>query len=155
MIEITGNIWDYHERGEVICITTNGSLNKQRKAVMGRGVARQAKDRFSDLPKDLAAHIMLNRNTVGWFPAYSIISFPVKHKWWEEASIDLIKKSAQQLRFLASQFHVDRKLYMVRPGCGNGGLKWEDVRLVLGAILIESRYIIVEQASEDSEQSLC
>ena len=38
MKEITGDLWDYYRRPmHTICITTNGTIKKNGKAVMGRG----------------------------------------------------------------------------------------------------------------------
>ena len=49
MNEITGTIWDFLGRA-IIAITTNGAVTKQGKAVFGRDCARQAQERFPDLP---------------------------------------------------------------------------------------------------------
>lgn len=37
MKEAVGNLWDFHEQGKWIVITTNGSVNMAGYAVMGRG----------------------------------------------------------------------------------------------------------------------
>ena len=39
--------------------------------------------------------------------------------------------------------HLD-KVYMARPGCGNGQLKWEDVKPLIAPIL-DDRFIVVER----------
>ncbi len=39
--------------------------------------------------------------------------------------------------------HLD-KVYLVRPGCGNGQLKWEDVKPLIAPIL-DDRFIVVER----------
>ena len=51
MKKMKGNIWDI--KADAKCITTNGFLCKSgrlSKAVMGRGVAKQAAVTFSGLP---------------------------------------------------------------------------------------------------------
>ncbi len=49
MLETIGDIWKYADQGDVIVITTNGSLTRDGRAIFGRGVARQAALRFPDL----------------------------------------------------------------------------------------------------------
>jgi hypothetical protein len=49
--EIVGNIWDYYDKGHWIVITTNGIVNKNGEAIMGRGVALEAAKKFKDLPR--------------------------------------------------------------------------------------------------------
>jgi len=34
---------------------------------------------------------------VFYFPEYGLITFPVKHNWWEAADLDLIDRSAREL----------------------------------------------------------
>lgn len=60
MIEETGNIWDFIDLVDAICITTNGFVTNSDapKAVMGRGTANQAKNRFPGL--DIYLAMLLN-----------------------------------------------------------------------------------------------
>jgi hypothetical protein len=41
MEEIVGDLWDYQGRA-VLALTTNGSLSRDHRAILGRGCARQA-----------------------------------------------------------------------------------------------------------------
>ena len=50
MKEITGDIWDYHKQGHWIVITTNGTVKSNGEAVMGRGIALQARAKFIQHP---------------------------------------------------------------------------------------------------------
>src|SRR5216683_7097887 len=61
-------------------------------------------------------------------------SFPVKQPWIEPADPDPIQQSARQLWYAFWKMHLD-KVYMARPGCGNGQLKWEDVKPLIAPIL--------------------
>ena len=54
MREVIGNLWDFYDRGAHVAITTNGSISGNNLAVMGRGVALEAKQRFPALPRQLA-----------------------------------------------------------------------------------------------------
>lgn len=70
-----------------------------------------------------------------------LISFPVKHKWFEAADLSLIERSAKQLMLLISCTEFE-KVLLPRPGCGNGRLQWADVKKVLEPILDERVYIV-------------
>lgn len=143
MIEVTGDIWDYHEQGYWIVITTNGTVRKDGACVMGRGVALQAAKRFPDLPYKLGNFLNEFTNTVKLFAEYRIITFPVKHNWWESAEIHLIEESCRRLRDYAGYFFPgEQGIYMVRPGCGSGGLDWKDVKPILEKYL-DDRFIVV------------
>ena len=146
MREIIGDIWDFHKQLYWIVITTNGTVKKDGRAVMGRGIALQAIERFENLPYALARGVKEKGNIVFALWGFGLISFPVKHNWWESASLDLIEESCKQLREVADkvlnpnsycledQQTLKGKLttiYMVRPGCGAGGLDWKDVKPIL------------------------
>jgi len=143
MLEVTGNLWDFWEKGEWIVITVNGTIKKDGSCVMGRGVAKEAALRFPKLPLELGKGLREHENISMVFGQYQVITFPVKHNWWERADLELIKESAE---ILANLFPTkdNTKVYMVRPGCGNGGLKWEDVKPVI-AELLGDNFIIVEK----------
>lgn len=53
----TGDIWTVYPTTDLILITTNSTLRRDGKLVMGRGIARQARDRFPRLAKVLGQHI--------------------------------------------------------------------------------------------------
>ena len=42
MKEIKGNLWDFHDQGYFVCITTNGEINSKTppELIMGKGIAR-------------------------------------------------------------------------------------------------------------------
>lgn len=143
MLEARGDLWDFHEDGYTICITTNGFVKKNGEAVMGRGCAREATYRYDDIAELLGNWIDMRGNKICWFSDKRIISFPVKHHWKEEADIELIKASSRDLMDLLDQ-NPDTKtpIYLPRPGCGNGRLKWSDVKPVLAEVL-DDRVIVV------------
>ena len=140
MIEIFGNFWD--ELGDLHVITTNGTVKRNGGAVMGRGIAAQAKRKLPYIDATLGQAIRDKGNNVhclGMWGRYEIASFPVKWNWWEDADLELIERSAHQLVALSEEYH---KIVMVRPGCGNGNLEWDVVKPVLNPILDDSFYII-------------
>lgn len=148
MKEATGNIWRH--RTDAIVIPTNGDVNRHGRAVMGRGLALQAARRWALLPKVLADLLREHGNHV--MDVYkprrlpTVLTFPVKHHWYDSADLDLIERSAQELVALVDRLAY-RQVALPRVGCGNGGLDWKDVRPILERHL-DDRFILVSRPSE-------
>jgi hypothetical protein len=151
MIEVTGDLWTYKPElalpgGVFRVITTNGYVSLDGQCVMGRGCAREAKDRYPALPTELGAKIRAGGNNVYPFLDYGIITFPVKHHWKQQASLRLIERSVQQLHELYYEmrwlFVQPPFIVIPRPGCGNGRLEWETVRPMLDEWLDDHFYVI-------------
>lgn len=145
MLEANGNLFEL-AKGGVLCITTNGFVKKNGDAVMGRGCAKQASQRWPDFPKILGSSIKENGNIpsvrFGVSGYQAVVAFPVKHNWWERADLELIAESAERLRNTAEALGWSR-VFVPRPGCGNGGLRWEDVKPVLEPYF-DDRFVIVD-----------
>lgn len=136
------NIWDQVDGWR--CIPTNGFVKNDGKAVMGAGVAKQAVQRFEDVERMLARCIKENGNRVSILSAKKgLISFPTKNNWWENSDIDLIERSAYQLHDFSKMTILP--IYLPRPGCANGGLKWEDVKPVIEPILGDRIIVVTNQ----------
>lgn len=87
------DIFSYIGKANAICITTNGYINSQGLAVMGKGCAKEAVERWKDIPRVLAQKIRENGNVVNLLfqeQGTWIISFPVKPSFVEDADISLI-----------------------------------------------------------------
>jgi hypothetical protein len=169
MIEIIGNLWE--QEANAICITTNGFVKKDGRAVMGRGCAKEALDRYPGIDKKLGVKLLKHKfNNIPHLlleePKWDIVSFPVKPKsavfdgnnavshlfgnfkigdfvpgWACKADLELIKKSAELLVKRANYYNY-QKVILPRPGCGAGELKWEDVKPILKEILDDRFYVI-------------
>jgi len=161
MKEIIGDIWDYWETGYPICITINGFVKRNGEAMMGRGVALQAKQRFPHLPQLLGTRIRQHgwQRVTYWGPGLRLITFPVKRDWsysdgtnvvqhlqhkfpcgsrvpgWAlKAELQIIEESLRRLDKLRKRelgAHID--IVLPRPGCGAGELEWQDVFLSCAA----------------------
>jgi len=130
MREVVGDMWVYEGRKNFfLLITTNGYVKKDGTGVMGRGCALEAAERYPDLPRYLGLSIKRRGNVVSLLQP-GLYSFPVKHKWDEAADIKLIKQSVVKLKEMAEK-HPERRYVLPRPGCGNGRLRYEDVRPLL------------------------
>lgn len=177
MLELYGNIWEQGGKYDAVVITTNGYVKKNGEAVMGRGIAAAAKERFPELPLKLGEHLIKNGNTV-WGLTYPhmpfwIITMPVKPEfgphgmpgWRAKADLKLIEASAKQLAGVEPYYGIIRNInesysndilttgtsqirpvntvLMPRPGCGNGGLTWEQVKPIIEPIL-DDRFTVME-----------
>ena len=150
MREIRGNLWDWYSKpGTTVFITTNGMVRKDGAAVMGRGCALEAKQRFPgveyllgrllkdgcpcDTCKELGFDLLPHNRIHSLHPlAEGVATFPVKHKWFEEADLALIQSSVEQMQKLLWFLDAAMPTFVLpRPGCGNGRLTWEQVRPLL------------------------
>lgn len=137
MRELYTNLWSYWRKpGYVICITTNGFVKANGDAVMGRGCAAECVKLLPFIQGTLGHHIKQHGNVAGYLftpdsPYGGLATFPVKHKWFEQADLELIKQSTAWLHNEATVNHPEWKYLLPRPGCGNGKLKYEDVRPLL------------------------
>ena len=139
MRELQQDIWFYQGQA-VIVLTTNGSVTRDGRAIMGRGVARQAAARFPDLCSRLGALLQGGGNHVYEIQA-GLVSFPVEETPFSLPDKRLIRRSAEELRSLADQ--AGWQLIVVpRPGCGGGGLAWEEVKPLLVG-LFDERFIVL------------
>lgn len=134
-----------HKKGYWIVIPTNGFVNKKGECTMGAGLALQAKQKWEDLPKELGDRIKEYGNVVFTFHKYGIITFPVKHNWWEDADPKLIEDTCKDLLriFEYNLSGIPLPLYLPKVGCGNGKLEWKDVEPILAKYLDE-RFIVCD-----------
>jgi hypothetical protein len=135
---IEGNLWKFHTPSNWIVVPTNGSIRKDGACVMGRGVALQAKKRYGTLPYELGQKLRETGNNVYTFKDYGLLTFPVKHKWFESADLSLIEQSVKQLLYV-----VDRPIYLPMVGCGNGKLSWKVVKPLLETYFDDSFTAVV------------
>ena len=139
MLEECGDFWLVP--ADLRCITTNGALRRNGNAVMGKGIAMEARKRYHDIEAILGSLINKYGNHV-FLLGYNTISFPTKYHWKHDSDIQLIKRSAQELVKLLEDNPAKRVL-LTRPGCGNGNLKWSEVKTVIQDILVDNKFIIV------------
>lgn len=129
MIIVKGNLWNFKADWKII--TVNGSIRKDGCAVLGRGCALEATHKYPQLQRLLGARIRTYGNRVHCFLPYKLLTFPVKHEWWEQADIDLIALSTHQL---SRWIFPDSSYVMPRAGCGNGRLQWAVVHPILSRL---------------------
>lgn len=141
MHETVGDIWNFTGTA-VIAITTNGSLTRDCRAVFGQGVAKQASLRFPWLA-DKLGRLIAEQGSHVFDLGNGIVTFPVEETPWSLPDLRIIARSARELRELADRSGWQR-LVVPRPGCGGGGLAWQDVRPHLEACF-DQRFLVISQ----------
>lgn len=144
MRELTGDLWSFHmPYSHRLIIPTNGFIKRDGSNVMGKGLAWDAKTRYRHLPMALGRHLQLHGNVPVEFPKEGLITFPVKYNWFDEADLGLIELSCGLLRSHMKHSNWARyNIFMPRVGCGNGGLKWQDVKPIIEATFEDTGYRI-------------
>jgi hypothetical protein len=135
-----GNLFDSQD--DFILVTGNATLRKDGALVMGRGAARQLKDRYPVFP-----HLVGQYIKDGCYPKHNSVAvygiiligrfglFQVKYNWWEEADLDLIKFSVDELCNLYSTGFLGTKTVSVNyPGIGNGRRNEQDVYPIISKL---------------------
>lgn len=140
MKEIIGDLWTFENK----CITTNGMLTKQGLAIMGKGIALEARLRHPDLPYILGQLIKEKGNHV-YFLKIGYISFPTKNDWKNNSSLELIERSCIELIDLVNDpWYQITEVVLPKPGCGNGGLDWKVVKPILEKYL-DDRFSVISK----------
>jgi hypothetical protein len=144
MIEVQQDLWTID--ADWICITTNGTVKRDGAAVMGRGCALEAKQRFPGIDDLLGQYIQENGNIVQYIARFGndqlLMAFPVKHHWRENADVKLIERSCSQLVQLYERSYKPR-IALPRPGCGNGHLSWDIVKPICEYYFTTDDFIVV------------
>lgn len=164
MREITGNLFDYINKVDILCITTNGFVKANGECVMGKGCAKEATRRWPGIAKILGSKLQGGANIVHGLiqeentiiasfpvkPVYSVCkedhSNVVRHMrnkfkpgnkvpgWACVADPAIIQGSAIYLAEIVNTYGFNNIL-LPRPGCGAGELNWPDIRLLLNKYL--------------------
>jgi len=133
------------DSSSLFCCTTNCIVTKAGKAVMGAGIALLFKIYFPGIDENLGKK--LKSDGAGVYLIWeepAIVAFPTKYHFKDNSAIDLIIKSCHELVNLTKDLKFDR-IYLSRPGCGLGGLKWEEVGPIISEILLDDKFVIVNK----------
>lgn len=125
MRSMIGDIWSmYGKPLHKVCWTAN-QIIFNGELVMGAGIAKEAKLRFPDLPRLMAAAIVGLKE-----PFYLIecpqqlIALQTKIHWRDPSPLWLVEESIKRLGKLAAA-NQTWVYHTVRPGCGLGGLSFQ------------------------------
>ena len=125
----TGDMWMAYPTTDLFLITTNSTLRRDGALVMGRGIARQARDRFLGLGKVLGQHVLNlcgNQGEYGLlisprWPEAKLGVFQVKRHYSHAASLELIQNSTTALCAWCTE-QPKATIALNFPGIGNGRL---------------------------------
>jgi len=154
MIEKIGNIWDSHEHGWWIVITTNIGWRKSGDAVMGAGIAKAAAEKCPKLPGwygDRCEKYGADTAVAIYKPGRFIL-FPTKPlnesqpwmSWKNDADLGLIMRSTIQLAKLIDIVNLGTQVGLPLVGCENGNLRAKQVLPILRSYL-DDRFVLFER----------
>lgn len=122
---------------------------------MGKGIAYQFKLKFPDNNREYVKACksgLLKIGTLHYFQEKekTIINFPTKDKWRQKSQVDYIKKGLQELVDLIQLLKIE-SISIPPLGCGNGGLKWHEIKPIIIEYLLplsESLDIVIYEPSQ-------
>lgn len=132
MRETVGNMWNIYNSCDLFVITTNGVITKSGLLVMGKGIAREARDNFPGLDARLAEKIRLHGEQEQSYWRYGFLAgkklgiFQTKGHWADAADLGLIHLSTVMLRAWALNY-PSAQINLNYPGIGAGRLGINDV----------------------------
>lgn len=113
-----------------VVIPTNTMVTSHNKAVMGAGLARQARDRFPGLDEHYGAMLLAGQRFVE-VTEHRLLLVPTKTDWRQPSTIELVEAAvADLLNWHHKATHSDL-VAVPKLGCGHGGLTWTDVHQTL------------------------
>jgi hypothetical protein len=153
MREVAGDIWEFHQQGNWIVITTNIGWKKNGENPMGAGIAKAAAAMYPELPAYYGRRCKQygTDTAVCEYKPGNLILFPTKPldeispwaSWRSGSSLDLISRSAKQLAYL-NMIGPSRVIGLPLVGCQNGGLQRGDVIGILRENL-DDNFILFER----------
>ncbi|WP_420640503.1 hypothetical protein [Candidatus Leptofilum sp.] len=154
-----GDMWTVFATADLFLITTNSTIRQDGALVMGRGIAKQARDRFPGLAASLGRHILNTCGRLGDYgllvsprwPAAKLGAFQVKLYYSQPASLELIRHSTAIFCAWCA-VHPDAKVVLNYPGIGNGRFRREVVLPIIAQL--PEQVTIWEYSLPDKENFL-
>lgn len=143
-------------KGNLLTSNTQAIVNTVNTVgVMGKGIALQFKERFPQNFKAYAAACKRGEVKTGEMFVFTetdlhgekiIINFPTKQEWFRKSQYSWIEEGLKDLVRVIEEMDI-KSISLPPLGCGNGGLKWEKVKLLLNnhlGNLINTEVIVYE-----------
>ncbi len=147
---LRGSLWDSGLNNCVRVVSVNLGWKNTRENVMGRGVAKQAAERYPMLPSwyGWRCEAMADTELTRLYRYRDLVLFPVKPldrllphlSWKQTASLELVERSTKQLKVF---FTGADTVALPLVGCGNGGLNPRDVLPILKEHLQNDRFLLI------------
>lgn len=147
---IKGNLLEANTEALVNTVNTVG--------VMGKGIALQFKEAFPNNYKKYVAACKHKELVNGKLLVVKeltlqgekiIINFPTKTEWFQKSKYEYVEEGLKALIDVIRDYQI--KSIAIPPlGCGNGGLKWEKVKLMMEQYLapLQDIDVIVYEPNE-------
>jgi len=157
-----GNMFKYlGKKGHCIVITTNQTLKKDGRLVMGKGAAYELVKRLKhrgDISKLAGKKVKGLRRNLGKRP-YGFLflvkgrvgMFQTKYNYFEDSDTYIIRFSATKLRTVCLKY-PKTKFHLNYPGIGFGNLPIEHVKPVLDEVFKDVKNLYIWQLHEDVEE---
>jgi len=124
-----GDIWSVYEQADLFLVTTNATLKGNGALVMGRGLARQARDRFPGIDLAFGQAIAARCGHLGRYhllvsphwPRAKLGAFQVKQDYRHQADLRLIREGVAALSGWCTA-HPEAQVALNFPGIGHGHL---------------------------------
>lgn len=131
MILETGNMWQMWGKTDLFCITTNSTVTKDGRLVMGRGIAQEARDTIRGLDERLGRMVGYSYRPYSLLILNDLVrertlqekfgAFQVKYSFSQPAETNIIAASAACL-FLHICKNPNIRVDLNFPGVGYGNL---------------------------------
>lgn len=150
MLQTKGDLWDFWDQGYVVVVPTNRFVSPKGRAVMGRGVAKQAANKFPGLEQRYAKSLKKGHALV-YYPDLRLLMFPVKPDRDEnggpgykaKADLEMIRDNVKRL----SKWQGG-KVALPAVGCGFGELKFNVVLPILQELSDEFTLVLRDNSVE-------
>jgi len=153
---VVGNLLESKTDALVNAVNTVG--------VMGKGIALQFRERFPANYKKYvseckAGNVMIGKMLVVRDRTLEgeklIINFPTKTEWYKKSQYKYIEEGLIALVEVIKEYKIS-SIAMPRLGSGNGGLRWENVKILIDNYLanIDNVEIIIYEPSSEIEEIL-
>ena len=124
-----GQMWETWPTTDYFIFTGNSFIKRNGALVMGRGIAREVRDKWPGIDVEIGQALSTKMRDAGFYGLMlekKIGVFQVKHHFADPAELILIAASAELLRIEAED-HPTTRYALNFPGIGNGHLKYDHV----------------------------
>lgn len=164
---IEDDIWNYIDTHWITITVNQGWTRSKGDNIMGRGIAKQAADRFPELPAIYGevcrsepgaekVHPIVFNNSDGT-PSGRLIMFPTKRlnkecpwlSWKSRSSVELINNCMLDLEIFS--WTTDRPIVIPPFGCGNGGLSIKSMKPKIEKYFANNEKILLVLQKKEAE----